>query len=70
MNSKASTEWLRMSLTLFFDPFNGSGTTCVAAKQTGRTYIGVDLSSDYCQIAEKRLEQTPEFVLPESKPVA
>ena len=52
------------------DPFNGSGTTCVAAKQTGRTYIGVDLSSEYCQIAEERLKQTPEFEMPESKPVA
>ena len=52
------------------DPFNGSGTTCVAAKQTGRTYIGVDLSSEYCQIAEERLKQTPEFEMPEPKPVA
>ena len=52
------------------DPFNGSGTTCVAAKQTGRTYIGVDLSSEYCQIAEERLEHTPVFELPETKPVA
>ena len=52
------------------DPFNGSGSTCVAAKQTGRTYIGVDLSSEYCQIAEERLKQTPEFEMPESKPVA
>ena len=52
------------------DPFNGSGATCVAAKQTGRTYIGVDLSSEYCQIAEERLKQTPEFEMPESKPVA
>ena len=43
---------------------------CVAAKQTGRTYIGVDLSSEYCQIAEERLEQTPVFELPETKPVA
>ena len=45
------------------DPFNGSGTTCVAAKQTGRVYIGVDLSSDYCQIAQERLDETPEYVL-------
>jgi len=51
------------------DPFNGSGTTCVAAKQTGRRYIGVDLSSEYCQIAEERLKQTPVFEMPESKPV-
>ena len=41
----------------------------VAAKQTGRTYIGVDLSPEYCQIAEERLIQTPAFEMPESKPV-
>ena len=52
------------------DPFNGSGTTCVAAKQTGRSYVGVDLSSEYCQIAKERLEQIPEFELSETKPVA
>ena len=41
------------------DPFNGSGTTCVAAKMHGRRYIGVDLSADYCAIAEDRLVSTP-----------
>jgi len=41
------------------DPFNGSGTTCVAAKMHGRRYLGVDLSSEYCGIAEERLESTP-----------
>ena len=51
------------------DPFNGSGTTCVAAKQTGRVYIGVDLSSDYCQIAQERLDETPVHVLNQSKSV-
>ena len=37
------------------DPFNGSGTTCVAAKMHSRRYIGFDLSSEYCDIAEQRL---------------
>ena len=41
------------------DPFNGSGTTCVAAKMHGRRYLGVDLSADYCDIAEARLASTP-----------
>tara|TARA_Y100000768_G_C23887885_1_gene638591 strand:+ start:195 stop:1028 length:834 start_codon:yes stop_codon:yes gene_type:complete len=49
------------------DPFNGSGTTCVASKLTGRTYIGVDLSSEYCQIAEERLAQTDAFELAQTK---
>jgi DNA modification methylase len=38
------------------DPFNGAGTTCVAAKMTGRTYVGIDSSPEYCALATKRLE--------------
>ncbi len=45
-----------------FDPFLGSGTTAVAAKQAGRVYIGCDISEEYCEIAEKRLESTEEYV--------
>ena len=37
------------------DPFLGSGTTAVAAKMSGRRYIGFDLSAEYCAIAEERL---------------
>ena len=47
------------------DPFNGSGTTCVAAKQHGRHYIGVDLSEEYCSTAERRLDEVEPFVLDE-----
>jgi len=38
------------------DPFCGSGTTCVVAKMLGRRYIGIDISPDYCKIAEERLK--------------
>ena len=39
------------------DPFMGSGTTCVAAKENGRHYVGFDISQEYCQIAEERIAQ-------------
>jgi site-specific DNA-methyltransferase (adenine-specific) len=38
-----------------FDPFLGSGTTCVTAKKLERKFAGVELESLYCQIAIKRL---------------
>ena len=37
------------------DPFNGSGQTCVAARDLNRKYIGIDLSEEYCKIARERL---------------
>ena len=40
---------------LVLDPFNGSGTTCLQARDTGRRFIGVDVSEDYCDIARRRL---------------
>jgi site-specific DNA-methyltransferase (adenine-specific) len=43
------------------DPFLGSGTTAVAAKMTGRKYVGCDLSAEYCAIAEDRLAQTEDY---------
>ncbi len=41
---------------LVLDPFCGSGTTCVAAKLSNRTYLGIDISEDAIQLAETRLE--------------
>ena len=41
---------------LVFDPMTGSGTTCKAAKISGRNYIGVDISPEYIEIAKQRLD--------------
>lgn len=38
------------------DPFVGSGTTCVAARRTGRHYVGYDIVPEYCATAERRVQ--------------
>lgn len=42
---------------LVLDPMCGSGTTCVAAKRHDRKYIGIDISKEYCDLAEKRMKE-------------
>lgn len=42
---------------IILDPFMGSGTTAVVAKGLKRKYIGIELSPDYCKMAEKRIEK-------------
>jgi len=42
------------------DPFIGSGTTAIACKQLNRNYIGFEISKEYCDIANKRLQSTQE----------
>jgi site-specific DNA-methyltransferase (adenine-specific) len=42
---------------IVLDPMNGSGTTTKMAKFLGRNYIGIEISPEYCKIAEDRLRQ-------------
>jgi len=37
------------------DPFGGSGTTGVAAANTGRDCILIEKDPEYCEIARKRI---------------
>jgi site-specific DNA-methyltransferase (adenine-specific) len=43
---------------LVLDPFLGSGTVAVAAKEMGRRYLGFEIVSDYVAFAQERLERT------------
>jgi len=46
-----SNEW-----DVVFDPFMGSGTTGVAALQTNRVFIGMDISDEYVQMSRLRID--------------
>jgi len=48
---------------LVLDPMCGSGTTCKMAKLNNRNYIGIDISQDYCDIAEQRINNLPTKLL-------
>ncbi len=41
---------------IVLDPFVGSGSTVVMAKQLGRKYIGIDISQEYCNLSKERLK--------------
>jgi site-specific DNA-methyltransferase (adenine-specific) len=41
---------------IILDPFNGSGTSCVAAEILDRRWIGIELSPNYAEIARQRIQ--------------
>lgn len=48
---------LSVSGDFVLDPFCGSGTTCLAAKNLNRDYFGIEINPDYIKLAEERLEK-------------
>jgi len=40
---------------VIIDPFMGSGSTCIAALDTDRRYLGIDIDQEYCDLAHDRI---------------
>jgi len=55
---KYFVELYSKSSNIVLDPFMGSGTTAVACKELQRNYIGFEISKEYCDIAEERINNT------------
>ncbi len=51
---------------LVFDPFAGSGSSCVAALLSGRNYLGVELDKQHFQQASARMISVQERIIAKS----
>ena len=47
---------------IVLDPFNGSGTTLMAAELERRQWIGMDISKDYCTLARDRIDKARRMI--------
>ena len=56
--SSLNEEKVKDRVITVFDPFNGSGTTGVAAVEKGFNYIGFDIIDEYLQETERKITKT------------
>jgi DNA modification methylase len=50
-------EWCSDPGDVILDPFAGGGTSLIAAKQSGRKAIGIEMEERFCEVIVKRLQQ-------------
>lgn len=55
--AKQLINWCSDEGDVILDCFMGSGTTAIACLETKRQYIGFEMEKEYCDIAEKRIEE-------------
>lgn len=55
-------EYLSNPGDIILDPFMGVGTIPAVCKELGRRYIGIEISSKYCETARKRIKAIPELL--------
>ena len=69
---KALPEWFIKLFTdegdWVLDPFMGSGTTLEVAKEFGRNSVGIDILSEYCEMARNKVEDKQLMLMQERKP--
>ena len=54
---------------LVFDPFSGSGTTGVAAKELDRFFVGVEMGREYAELVARRIGATERGIVLQGLPV-
>jgi site-specific DNA-methyltransferase (adenine-specific) len=55
------------SAELVVDPFMGSGSTAIAAEECGRSWIGIEISPEYCKMANDRIRADRRLRKPDSR---